>query len=113
VAYYQDAYLAGIKPSQFEPGYLEQNRWKAMRYGLEGDILEPETGEVLSTPEQLTRLFDLVESRAEELGCANWLQKARAMLQGGSETNWQLEQFEQRNGDLRALELAIVDKTLA
>ncbi len=112
-AYYQDAYYAGTKQTQFEPGCLEQNCWKAMRYGLEGDILEPETGQVLSTPAQLTRLFDLVESKAVELGCANWLQRAREMLESGNETKWQLEQYEKRNGDLRALELAIADATIA
>jgi len=113
VAYYQDAYYAGTKQSQFEPGYLDQNRWKAMRYGLEGDILEPETGQVLSTLAQLTKLFDLVEPKAEELGCKNWIQTARVMLKNGNETKWQLAQFEQLNGDLRDLELAIADKTLA
>jgi carboxylate-amine ligase len=111
-ATYQDRFNDGLPRSSFKSAYFEQNRWKAMRHGLNGKIVEPESGEILPTLEQLERLFELIAPKAEELGSDQHLEFAREMLNAGTEAQWQIERCEQLGGDLRALELEIARRTL-
>ena len=112
MATYQDKFNEGAPRSNFNFAYLDQNRWKAMRYGLEGKIIEPQSGQVISTREQLERLFDMICPKADELGSASHLEYARQMLNTGTEAQWQIETCERLGGDLRALELEIAKKTI-
>ncbi len=109
---YQDRFDQGTSPTSINPAYVDQNRWKAMRYGLDSKIIEPQTGQILTIREQLERLFDMVEPRAKQLGSASHLEFAREMLRDGTESQWQMELYQQVGGDLAALELQIADKTL-
>jgi carboxylate-amine ligase len=92
--------------------YLEQNYWKAMRHGLDGDIIEPETGQVLPMRKQIERLLDMLEPKAAELDCANHIKVGREILETGNEATWQVWRSEILEGDLRALELEIAQRTL-
>jgi len=112
MAFYQDRFNEGTQRSDFKAAYLEQNRWKAIRYGLDGKIIDPESGELLSTRAQLERLFDMIAPKADELGSTAHLEFAADMLQAGTEAQWQIKTCEQFGGDLAALELEIARRTL-
>ena len=112
MAMYQDKFNAGAAPSKLNPACLDQNRWKAIRHGLEGKILEPQTGEILPMREQIERLLDLVSPKAKELGSTSHIDFARKMLEEGTEVEWQIRTYEKLGEDLRALELEIVKRTL-
>jgi len=113
MAAYQERFNEGAPRSRLNPAYMQQNRWKAMRYGLDGKIIEPETGEVLPVREQIERLLDLIGPKAEELGSTAYIDVAREMLKEGTEAEWQVRTCEKLGGDLRALEFEIAKKTLA
>src|SRR5215213_2951611 len=54
------------------PGRLiEENFWRAIRYGLSGELIDLASGEVRSTRAHLERLVEWVLPVAEELGCAS------------------------------------------
>jgi carboxylate-amine ligase len=112
IAMYQDKFYAGAKPSKLNPAYIEQNRWKAIRHGLDGKILEPQTGEILPMRGQIERLLDIINPKAEELGSISHIDFAREMLEEGTEAEWQIRTCEELGGDLRALELQIAKRTL-
>ncbi|UCE49759.1 MAG: YbdK family carboxylate-amine ligase [Phycisphaerales bacterium] len=112
MAMYQDKFGAGAARTPMNPAYILQNRWKAMRHGLEGKVLDPATGEVVPIREQLERLLDSIGSKAEELGSIPHIEFAFRMLEEGTEAQWQLKTCEQLGGDLRALELEIAKQTL-
>jgi carboxylate-amine ligase len=112
VATYQDRFFAGVPQADLKPHYLEQNHWKAMRYGLDGDILDPETGAVLPMRQQIENLLTFARPKAEELDAAAYLDAARAILAGGTESTWQVERAAALGGDLKALELEIVERTV-
>lgn len=111
-AMYQDRFAAGVARSELNPAYIDQNRWKAMRHGLDGKIVDPLSGEVLLIREQLGRLFDTIASKAEELGSVRHVEFAREMLDAGTEAELQVSTCERLGGDLRALELEIAKQTL-
>lgn len=112
MAMYQDEFNAGAARTVLNPAYIDQNRWKAMRHGLDGKILDPSTGEVLLMREQLERLLDSIGPKAEELGSTPYMTFARQMLEEGTEAELQIRTCERLGGDLRALELEIARQTL-
>ena len=113
IAMYQDRFNAGAPRSNLDPAYIEQNRWKAMRYGLDGKMLEAETGEILHMHEQIERLLDSIGPKAEELGSSSHIDFAREMLRQGTEAEWQVRTCDKLGGDLRELELEIARRTLS
>jgi glutamate---cysteine ligase / carboxylate-amine ligase len=52
---------------------IEENMWRAIRYGLSGELIDLERGDVLPTRARLERLLDWVAPVAEELGAAPYL----------------------------------------
>jgi glutamate---cysteine ligase / carboxylate-amine ligase len=50
---------------------IEENFWRAIRYGLSGEFIDLASGEVRSTRAHLERLVEWVLPVAEELGCAS------------------------------------------
>jgi glutamate---cysteine ligase / carboxylate-amine ligase len=47
----------------------DENRWRAMRFGVEGSFLTPDTGEVVPAREMILRVADMIEEDADALGC--------------------------------------------
>jgi len=52
---------------------LEENLWRAIRYGLSGELIDFASGESVPARARLERLVDWVRPVAEELGAAEWL----------------------------------------
>ena len=52
---------------------IEENLWRATRYGLSGELIDLSTGDVRPARAHLERLLEWVLPVAEELGCASYL----------------------------------------
>src|SRR5437870_5651268 len=52
---------------------LEENFWRAIRYGLSGELIDFERGASIPARARLERLAEWVRPVAEELGAAEWL----------------------------------------
>ena len=52
---------------------LEENLWRAIRYGLSGELIDFERGESIPARARLEQLVEWVQPVAEELGAAPWL----------------------------------------
>jgi carboxylate-amine ligase len=52
---------------------LEENFWRALRYGLSGELIDFERGESIPARARLEQLVEWVQPVAEELGAASWL----------------------------------------
>jgi carboxylate-amine ligase len=52
---------------------IEENLWRAIRYGLSGELIDLATGDVRPARTHLERLVEWVLPAAEELGCADYL----------------------------------------
>ena len=112
VATYQDNFFAGEPVSNLHAGYLEENWWRAMRYGLNAKIVEPETEEIITISEQLRRLIELTAPKAKELHAEQHLGFAKTMIEQGSEADLQRALCKNLNGDLHALEKELARRTL-
>ncbi len=52
---------------------IEENMWRAIRYGLSGGLIDLERGDVLPARARLERLIEWVLPVANEIGAADWL----------------------------------------
>ena len=83
-----------------------------MRYGINTDMIEPETGEIISISEQLKRLITLTSPKAKELHAEQHHDFARTIIEQGNEAEMQRVLCKDLHGDLRALEKELARKTL-
>lgn len=113
VATYQDQFQAGVPPTAIRREYLDENRWQAMRRGLDGKIIEPVTGEVLPMRAQIERMLEFAAPKSRQLESEPQLAFARGMLTAGTEAQWQVSRWEALGRDLVQLELEIADRTVS
>jgi glutamate---cysteine ligase / carboxylate-amine ligase len=57
----------------FQHRLIEENLWRAIRYGLSGELIDLATGDVRPARAHLERLVEWVLPVAEKLGCADYL----------------------------------------
>ena len=69
---------------------LEENLWRAIRYGLSGELLDFERGEPIPARARLEALVEWVQPVADELGVAPYL-----AVPSQTATDRQLVRFEE------------------
>lgn len=111
LAYFQDQFEKGVARSEFIGEYLDENAWKAMRYGLDTEIVEPQTTEVLEMRSQIKRLLHMIGPRAQELGSGEYIREAERLLDEGNEATQQRRLVDAEAPDFRELELEIARRT--
>ncbi|HZQ16433.1 MAG TPA: YbdK family carboxylate-amine ligase [Gaiellaceae bacterium] len=67
------AYDEGERLPALPHRLLEENMWRAIRYGLSGELLDFERGEAVPARARLEQLYDWVAPVADELGAAPYL----------------------------------------
>lgn len=67
-----------------EPFLIEENRWRAQRYGTEAGLIDFGAGTIRPVPALLEELIDLVEEDAAALGCLAELENLRDILETGT-----------------------------
>jgi carboxylate-amine ligase len=68
---------------------IEENLWRAIRYGLAGELIDLDTGRVRPTRERLEQLLEWILPVAEELGSAPFL-----ALPAGNAAQRQIARYE-------------------
>ena len=53
--------------------YIEENFWRAIRYGLSGELIDFERGEAIPARQRLEEVMDWILPAAEEIGAAAYL----------------------------------------
>lgn len=88
---------------------IEENKWRAVRYGLGGKLIDFGRQEELPAPVLLRELLEwFIADVIDELGSRNEIEYAYKLLEGGSSADRQLRIY-QETGELRA----VVDHLIA
>ena len=61
---------------------IRENAWRALRHGVNGWLVDLETGEQRSTRAELATLLDELEPIARDLGTSEQLSQSRTLLEG-------------------------------
>jgi carboxylate-amine ligase len=67
------AYDEGEPVAPLPHRLIEENFWRAIRYGLAGELIDFERGEAISARQRLEELMDWILPAAEEIGAAPYL----------------------------------------
>jgi carboxylate-amine ligase len=63
---------------------VEENRWRAMRYGVEAGLLDLARGEIVSCQRLVEELIEFVKEDAASFGCLAEVEHARTILARGT-----------------------------
>lgn len=89
---------------------LEENRWSAARYGLDGEFVDFTRDESVDTRHAIARLLDRVEPYSRQLGSTEWFDGLGTMLDRTGATR-QIDAFRAGRGDLAAVGRQLVGDT--
>lgn len=90
---------------------IEENRWRASRYGLDGKMIDFGKGAEASTRALIRELLELVAEELDELGTAAYIQPIESMLLHGTSADRQLRIFDSTDGDLKAVVDHLIEET--
>ncbi len=90
---------------------IEENKWRAVRYGLDGKLIDFGKQEELPARELIRELIEwFIGDVVDELGSRKEIEYAYHILQEGSSADRQLATFE-RTGDLKAVVDQLIQET--
>ena len=75
----------------YSPMLLNENRWRAMRYGIDNKLLDLAKGELVPFPELMTELLSVIEQDAEALDCQAEVAGVHEILRRGTSAHRQVE----------------------
>ncbi|MDJ0925306.1 MAG: carboxylate-amine ligase [Acidimicrobiia bacterium] len=70
---------------------IEENVWRAQRYGISGELIDFGLGEPVPYPDLLEEIIDLVKKDAKMLDCVDELHHARTIVERGTSADTQLK----------------------
>jgi carboxylate-amine ligase len=107
VAWLRERALAGEVLASPDTWRLEENRWRAARWGMDAELADPATGAAVPARECLAELLEELHPYAERLGCARELRDAARL--GADNGAVRQRAIAAERGDLRALTAWLAD----
>jgi glutamate---cysteine ligase / carboxylate-amine ligase len=74
---------------------IAENRWRAMRYSIDAELLDLARGELVAFPQLVKELIELVRVDAQALGCLPELEHIKTILERGTSAHRQIRAFEE------------------
>ncbi len=90
---------------------INENKWRAVRYGIDGEMIDFGKQESIVARDLLPELVEFVDDVVDELGSRKAVEYVHTVLQEGTSADRQLAVFE-RTGDLKAVVDHLADETL-
>lgn len=72
---------------------VEENRWRAHRFGIDEGLIDFGRGEMVPYPTLVGEILDLVREDAEHFGCVGEVEHARTIVARGTSAHWQVARY--------------------
>jgi carboxylate-amine ligase len=95
----------------YRQSLISENKWRAMRHGIDGKLIDLGVGKELDTKELFEELLDIVQESAKELGTEKEIQYIHTMLKNGTSADRQLKMYE-KTKDLKKVVDMLAEETL-
>jgi carboxylate-amine ligase len=104
---------AGLWLPMLSSHFIEENKWRAMRAGLDAQIVDFELGRRLSMRESIHNLLDFVDDVVDDLGSRAEIDYLRSLIDGahGTGADQQIAVYRQ-TGSLEAVLQFLMQQTL-
>lgn len=90
---------------------IEENKWRAARYGLNGKLIDFGKRQEVDTRALIIELLDFIDDVVDELGSREEINYVHTILENGTSADRQLKVY-QETGDLRAVVDLLMKETL-
>ena len=113
VVYLWKLHAANQDFRQYARPLLMENKFRAVRYGLEGKLID--FGKQVEVPvrDLLEEYLAMIDPMVDELGSREAINGVRKIMETGTGADRQLKVFEESNGDLKAVVDYMVKETAA
>lgn len=101
----------GVYQHDIHPIMVRQNKWKATRYGMRAELIDPVSHKNVPVREMVCFLHDQLHGQAERLGCTVEMSHLLKMLDRPSGAERQMALYEETGGDLREVVRRLVADT--
>lgn len=100
----------GVYQYDIHPIVVRQNKWKACRWGMAADLIDPVTHKPIPVRENVYSLFERLKPYAEKLQCVQEFNHLITMIEHPSGAEQQLALFDEYDGDLKRVVLALLER---
>jgi carboxylate-amine ligase len=95
----------------YAPAMIEENKWRAVRFGLDGKLIDFGKGKEQPARELITEMLEwFVDDVVDELGSRREVEYAFEIMRGGTSADRQLAVYEETR-DLRAVVDRLISET--
>ena len=97
---------------KYMPALIAENKWRAIRYGMEGKLIDLGKQEEVPMRELAVELMEFIDDVVDELGSRKATAYIETILEEGTSADRQLRAFRQSN-DVRAVAELLAEETLS
>ena len=90
---------------------IQENKWRAVRYGLEGNMIDFGKQKEVPTRDLIRELLEFVDDVLDDLGSRREVEHIHTILERGTSADEQLQVFNQTN-DLKAVVDRLMERTI-
>jgi len=91
---------------------IEENKWRAARYGLDGKLIDFGKKSEVPTRDLILELLEFVDDVVDELGSRQEINYVHRILEEGTSADRQLKVYQETGGDLKAVVDLLMRETL-
>lgn len=91
---------------------IQENKWRAIRYGLDGKLLDLGKQKEVPVKDLIRELLEFVDDVVDELGSRTEFEHIHTILERGTSADMQLEVYEENNQDFIPVVDMLIKNTL-
>lgn len=97
----------------YSSALIEENKWRAVRYGLDGKLIDFGKQTEVPVRELIGEMLDFVDEAAGLLGTRDEVRGINRILAEGTSADAQIEVFRRSGGDMKAVVDHLIKETMA
>lgn len=91
---------------------IQENKWRAVRYGLDGKLLDLGKQKEVPAKDLIRELLDFVDDVVDDLGSRKEIEHVHTILERGTSADEQLRVFEESGNDFNAVVDMLIKNTM-
>lgn len=92
---------------------IQENKWRALRYGLEGKLIDFGKQTEVPVKDLIYELMDFVDDVVDDLGSRKEINHIQNILKNGTSAERQIQVFKDSGGDYKAVVDHLIAETMA
>lgn len=84
---------------QYRHMHITENKWRAVRYGVNGELIDFGLQESIPFPKLMDELLELLDDVVDDLGSRQEVEYVRTILQNGTSADRQIAVYKAHGGD--------------